>query len=163
MMYLSLFKSGSKGLWTVLGCFGCLLLGKFQYFHRTNDCILLIFLFLSLTVGLSVKYWPSNHDDSPYQSKSKTDEQMRNNYLNTLKEISMLKSKLADLEVESKRSGLVELKSFPQVKFLNYKDKKRILVGKLTHLSTLIKLILQFVLYRLLVELVLLDLIWWTT
>jgi len=105
MMYLSLFKSGSKGLWTLLGCFVCLLL-----------------------VGLSVKYWPSNHDDSPYQSKSKTDEQMRNNYLNTLKEISMLKSKLADLEVESKRSGLVELKSFPQVKFLNYKDKKRILI-----------------------------------
>jgi len=78
-----------------------------------------------LFVGLSVNYWPSERPD---EAATKLTEELKNSYQFTLKEMAKLKAKLAELEVENKGSGMIPTKTYPPVKFLNYKDKKRILI-----------------------------------
>ena len=62
---------------------------------------------------------------------SKREERDRQNYINTLNEISMLKEKLAILELDIKQSEFKIPKVFPKVTFLNYKERKRILVSEI--------------------------------
>lgn len=102
MRQLNALNSSVKGTLIAIGCIGCL-----------------------LVVGFSVKYWPADFEEQLFSSK---DSQLQSNYLSTLKEIAVLKNRLAVLEVESRRTDFTEVKSFPEVKFLNYKDKKRILI-----------------------------------
>ena len=106
-----------------MGCLGTLLFGKLIFWIVFFLCNL---MWMGFAVGLSVNYWPSERPD---EAATKLTEELKNSYQFTLKEMAKLKAKLAELEVENKGSGMIPTKTYPPVKFLNYKDKKRILVS----------------------------------
>ncbi len=65
-------------------------------------------------------------------SKAKTEEKSIRNQRDVFNEISLLKNKISELEISLEQAEFRIPKTFPNIKFLNYKDRKRILVIKIT-------------------------------
>lgn len=67
-------------------------------------------------------------------SKTKNEEKLLKNQREVLSEITSLKKKINELEISLEQAEFRVPKTFPNIKFLNYKDRKRILVKLFTHL-----------------------------
>lgn len=61
-------------------------------------------------------------------SKTKNEEKLLKNQREVLSEITSLKKKINELEISLEQAEFRVPKTFPNIKFLNYKDRKRILV-----------------------------------
>lgn len=61
-------------------------------------------------------------------SLTKIEEKLLKNQKDAFKEIASLKHKISELELSLEQAQFKIPKTFPNVKFLNYKDRKRILV-----------------------------------
>lgn len=61
-------------------------------------------------------------------SKTKFEEKITRNQRDAINEIALLKQKINELELSLEQAEYRVPKTFPNVKFLNYKDRKRILV-----------------------------------
>jgi hypothetical protein len=64
------------------------------------------------------------------ESKSKKEEKSIKNQRDVFNEINLLKNKISELEISLEQAEFRVPKTFPNIKFLNYKDRKRILVIK---------------------------------
>lgn len=62
------------------------------------------------------------------ESRTKIEEKLLKNQKDTFNEIALLKLKISELELSLEQAQFRIPKTFPNVKFLNYKDRKRILV-----------------------------------
>ncbi|XP_046635133.1 UDP-glucuronic acid decarboxylase 1-like [Daphnia pulicaria] len=62
------------------------------------------------------------------ESKSKKEEKSIKNQRDVFNEINLLKNKISELEISLEQAEFRVPKTFPNIKFLNYKDRKRILV-----------------------------------
>lgn len=71
------------------------------------------------------------HDE--FDSKTKIEEKLMKNQKDVLHEITLLKNKINELEISLEQAEFRVPKTFPNIKFLNYKDRKRILVKLFMH------------------------------
>ncbi len=70
---------------------------------------------------------PDRNDE--LDSKTKAEERLLKNQKDVFTEITLLKNKISELELSLEQAEFRVPKTFPTVKFLNYKDRKRILVS----------------------------------
>ena len=62
-------------------------------------------------------------------ARTKTEERLLKNQKDVVNEMTSLKNKISELEISLEQAEFRVPKTFPNVKFLNYKDRKRILVN----------------------------------
>ena len=64
-------------------------------------------------------------------TRTKTEEKLGlyKNQTDVVKEMTLLKNKISELEIGLKQAEFKVRKTFPNIKFLNYNDRKRILVN----------------------------------
>ena len=65
---------------------------------------------------------------SEEEIRSRLEERHERSYKEALSEIKYLRHKISQLEVSLNQADVKTSKAFPEVKFKNYKDRKRILV-----------------------------------
>lgn len=68
-----------------------------------------------------------NHE---LESITRFEEKLLKSQKDTLSEMELLKHKISELELSLEQAEFRVPKTFPHVKFLNYKDRKRILVNR---------------------------------